>query len=63
MTAIWLVLSTVEVRKEFTGFQVEASLLMLGRRWLAKCVHSNSLIKNLNSFEDDVEIRLLNFLI
>ena len=35
---------------------------MLGRSWLAICMHSNSLIKNLTSFEDDAEIRLLNFL-
>ena len=35
---------------------------MLGRRWLAIWVHSNSLIKNLTPFEDDAEIRLLNFL-
>ena len=26
-------------------------------------VHSNSLIKNLTPFEDDAEIRLLNFLL
>ena len=35
---------------------------MLGRRWLAIWVHSNSLIKNLTPFEDDAEIRWLNFL-
>ena len=35
---------------------------MLGRRWLAICVHSNSLIKNLTPFEDDAEIRLSNFI-
>ena len=35
---------------------------MLGSRWLAIWVHSNSLIKNLTLFEDDAEIRLLNFL-
>ena len=35
---------------------------MLGRRWLAIWVHSNSLIKNFNPFEDDAEIRLLNFI-
>ena len=35
---------------------------MLGRRWLAIWVHSNSLIKNLTPFEDDAEIILLNFL-
>ena len=32
-------------------------------RWLAIWVHNNSLIKNLTSFEDDAEIRLLNFLV
>ena len=52
----------MEVRKEFTCFQVATSQLMLGRRWLAIWVHSNSLIKNLTPFEDDAEIRLLNFL-
>ena len=35
---------------------------MLGRRWLAIWVHSNSLIKNLTPFEDDAEIRLSNFI-
>ena len=35
---------------------------MLGRRWLAIWVHSNSLIKNLAPSEDDAEIRLLDFL-
>ena len=35
---------------------------MLGRRWLAIRVHSNSLIKNLTPFEVDTEIRLLSFL-
>ena len=35
---------------------------MLGRRWLAIWVYSNSLIKNLTAFEDDAEIRLLYFL-
>ena len=35
---------------------------MVGRRWLAIWVHSNSLIKNLTPFEDDTEIRLLDFL-
>ena len=35
---------------------------MLGKRWLAIWVHSNSLIKNLTPFEDDAEIRLLNFM-
>ena len=35
---------------------------ILGRRWLATWVHSNSLIKNLTPFEDDAEICLLNFL-
>ena len=35
---------------------------MLGRRWLARWVHSDSLIKNLTPFEDDAEICLLNFL-
>ena len=57
-----LVFSSVEVRKEFTCFHVATSQLMLGRRWLAIWVHSNSLIKNLTPFEDDAEIRLLNFL-
>ena len=51
----------MEVRKKFTGFQVATSQLMLGRRWLAIWVHSNSLIKNLTPLEDDVGIRLLNF--
>ena len=51
-------LSAVEVRNEFTGFQVATSLLMLGMRWLSISVHSKSLIKNLTSFEDDAEIRL-----
>ena len=36
---------------------------MLGRRWLAISVHSNSLIKNLTPLEDDAEICWLNFLI
>ena len=35
---------------------------MLGRRWLAIWVHSNSWIKNLTPFENDAEICLLNFL-
>ena len=35
---------------------------MLGRRRLAIWVHSNSLIKSVTPFEDDPEIRLLNFL-
>ena len=35
---------------------------MLGRRWLAVWVHSESLIKILTPFEDDAEIRLFNFL-
>ena len=51
----------MEVRKKFTGFQVATSQLMLGRRWLAIWVHSNSLIKNLTPLEDDVGTRLLNF--
>ena len=34
---------------------------MLGRRWLAIWVYSNSLIKNLTPFENDTENRLLNF--
>ena len=51
-----LVLSTVEIRKQFTCF------LMLGRCWLAIWMHTNSLIKNLTTFEDDTEIRLLNFI-
>ena len=55
-------MSTVEVRKEFTGFRVTTSLQMLERRWLAIWVHGNSLIKNLIPFEDDAEICLLNFL-
>ena len=52
----------MEVGKEFTCFQVATSQLMLGRRWLAIWVYSNSLIKNLTAFEDDAEIRLLYFL-
>ena len=51
-----LVLSTVEVRKEFTCSQVPTSQLMLGRRWLAIWVHSDSLIKNLSPFEDEAEV-------
>ena len=39
-----------------------ATSWLLGRRWLAIWVHSNSLIKNLAPSEDDVEIRLLDFL-
>ena len=35
---------------------------MLGRNWLAIWMHRNSLFKNLTPFEDDAEIRLLNFL-
>ena len=35
---------------------------MLGRRWLAIWVHSNSLIKDLTPFENDAEICLFNFL-
>ena len=62
ITGIRLVLSTVEVRKEFTGFQMATSQLMLGRRRRVMWVHSNSLIKNSTPFEDDAEILLLNFL-
>ena len=65
VTDIWLVLSTVEVRKKFTGFQIGNNLAdarTAGRRWLAIWVHSDSLIKNLTPFEDSAEIRLLNFL-
>ena len=36
---------------------------MLGRRWLAIWVHSDSLIKNLTPFEDEAEVRWLNFLV
>ena len=36
--------------------------MMLGRRWLAIWVHSNSLIKDLTPFENDAEICLFNFL-
>ena len=32
------------------------------RNWLAIWVRNNSLIKKLSPFEDDTEIRLLNFL-
>ena len=35
-----------------------ATSWLLGRRWLAIWVHSNSLIKNLTPFEDDAEICL-----
>ena len=35
---------------------------MVGLSWLATLMHSNSLIKNLTTFEDDAEIRLLYFL-
>ena len=35
---------------------------MLGKRWPAILVHSNSLIKILTPFEDDAEIHWLNFL-
>ena len=52
----------VEMRKQFRFFQVATSQLMLGRSQLAIWMHSNSLIKNLTPFEDDAEIRLLNFL-
>ena len=64
ITGIWLVLSTVEVRKEFTGFQSGNKLNQLrtaGRRWLIIWVYSDSLIKNLTPLKDDAEIRLLNF--
>ena len=57
MSDIGLVLSTVDVKKEFAFFQVATSQLMLGNRRLAIWVHSNSLIKNLTSFEDEAEIR------
>ena len=57
ITSIRLVLSNVNVTKEFTLLQVATSQLMLGRRSLAIWVHSNSLIKNLTPFEDDAEIR------
>ena len=57
-----LVLSTVEMRSEFICFEVATSQLMLGSSWLAIWMHSNSLIKNSTPFEDDAEIRLLNFL-
>ena len=48
----------MEVRKELPGFQLATSSLILGNRWLAIWVHSNSLIKNLTPFEDDAEISL-----
>ena len=35
---------------------------MLGRRWLAVWVHSNSIIKNVTPFKDGAEIRFLDFL-
>ena len=57
-----LVLSTVEMRKQLTCFQVATSQLMLGRSWLAIWMHSNSLIKKLTPFEYDAEILFLNFL-
>ena len=62
ITSIRLVLSNVNVTKDFTLFQVATSQLMLGRRSLAIWVHSNSLIKNLTPFEDYAEIRFLDFL-
>ena len=55
----------MEVRKEFIGFQSGSKLAdarTVGRKWLVIWVHSNSLIKNLTPVEDDVGIRLLNFL-
>ena len=57
--SLWKVLFAVELRKELTGFQVGTSQR---KSWLAILVCSNSLIKNLTPFEDDAEIRLLNFL-
>ena len=42
--------------------KVATRQLMLGRRWLAIWVPSDSLIKCLTPFEDDTDIRLLNFL-
>ena len=47
----------MEITKEFTCLQVATSQLMIGRRWLAMWVHSNSLIKNLTPAEDDTETR------
>ena len=64
VTDIWLVLFTVDVRTEFTGFQSGNNLAdarTAGRRWLAIWVHSDSLIKNLTPLENNAEIRLLNF--
>ena len=63
ITGISLILSTVDVRKEFTGFQLAKSQLMLekGAGQLCGCL-GNSLIKSLKPFEDDAKIRLLNFL-
>ena len=57
--SLWKVLFAVELRKELTGFQVGTSQR---KSWLAILVRSNSLIKNLTPFEDDAEIRLLNYL-
>ena len=56
---------TVEVRQEFsdTGFQVGTSQLMLEKEVASYIwVHSDFLIKNVTSFEDDTELRFLNFL-
>ena len=52
----------MEVRKEFTGFQSDNKLADARKEVTSSRVHSNSLIKNLTPFEDDAEIRLLNFL-
>ena len=57
--SLWKVLFAVELRKELTGFQVGTSQR---KSWLAILVRSNSLIENLTPFEDDAEIRLLNYL-
>ena len=57
ITGIWLVLFTVEVRIEFTGFQSGNKLA--DARTAQK--GGGSLIKNLTPLEDDAEIRLLNF--
>ena len=45
-----------------TGFLATTSWLMLEKVASYIWAHSKSLIKNLTPFEDDAEIRLLNFL-
>ena len=55
-------ISFIHCGNEKIVFMFPTSQLMLGRNWLAIWMHRNSLFKNLTPFEDEAEIRLLNFL-